>query len=103
MVIPSLNLQNVLYVPKLSTNLISIHKLTKDLNYVVTFFNSHYVFQDLVIRKTIIVSKEKGRLYHFLNMKALGGSGLNLLHSYHQSHSKTPTFQILHQHKHFEP
>ena len=97
---PSLNLQNVLYVPKLSTNLISIHKLTKDLNCVVTFFHSHCVFQDLVTGRMIEVAKEQGGLYHFPNKKASGGPGQKLLSFCHQFHSKTSTSQILLQHKH---
>ena len=42
---PSLSLNNVLHVPKLSTNLVSIHDhLTKDMNYSVIFYPTHYVF-----------------------------------------------------------
>ena len=42
---PSLSLNNVLHVPKLSTNLVSIHdQLTKDMNYSVIFYPTHYVF-----------------------------------------------------------
>ena len=35
---PSLHLNHMLHVPKLANNLLSIHKLTKDLNCVVIFF-----------------------------------------------------------------
>ena len=42
---PSLSLNNVLHVPKLSTNLVPIHdQLTKDMNYSVIFLPTHYVF-----------------------------------------------------------
>ena len=41
---PSLHLKNVLHVPSLSNNLLSIHKITQDLNCAVTFFHSHCVF-----------------------------------------------------------
>ena len=37
-------LKNVPHVPKLSTNLVSIHKLTKDLNCMVTFSSSNCKF-----------------------------------------------------------
>ena len=40
----SLHLKNVLHVPKLTNNLVSIHKLTQDLNCAITFFQSHCVF-----------------------------------------------------------
>ena len=60
---PSLHLNHVLHVPKLSNNLLSIHKLTKDLNCVVTFFHSHCVFQDLATGKTIGIAEEQNGLY----------------------------------------
>ena len=44
--IPSPHLTNVFHVPKLTTNLISISKLTKDLCYIITFSNNHRVFQN---------------------------------------------------------
>ena len=37
-------LNYVVHVPKLPCNLLSISKLHKDPNYLVTFFNSHHVF-----------------------------------------------------------
>lgn len=40
----ALSLSSVLYVPKFTTNMLSISCLTKDLNCLVTFFTSHYVF-----------------------------------------------------------
>ena len=39
-----LELKNVLHVPKLSTNLISIYQATKDLNCCITFYPTHCVF-----------------------------------------------------------
>jgi len=41
---PSLQLNNVLHVSNLSHNLLSIPKLTEDLNCTVTFFHTHCVF-----------------------------------------------------------
>ena len=43
---PTLTLRNVLHVPKLSTNLVYIQKLTQDLGCIVTFFLTYCVFQD---------------------------------------------------------
>lgn len=62
---PPFQLQSVLHVPTLSHNLISIHKLTRDLNSKVIFFTSHCVFQDLTTGKTIGIAKEKEGLYYF--------------------------------------
>ena len=56
--LPSLSLKDVLYVPKLSNNLISIRKLTHDLNCSITFFPTHCTFQDLATGKLIGVVKE---------------------------------------------
>ena len=41
---PTLTFRNALYVPKLSTNLVFIQKLTQDLGRNVTFYPTHYAF-----------------------------------------------------------
>jgi len=62
---PSFPLKNVFHVPKLSYNLLSIHKITQDLDCVVIYiFHSHCVFNDLATRRTIGIAKEQGRLYY---------------------------------------
>jgi len=61
---PSFSLKNVLHISKLSNNLLSIHKITQDLNRPVIFFHSHCVFQDLATGRTIGIAKEQGRLYY---------------------------------------
>ena len=38
---PFLVLKNVLHVPKLFTNLVSIHKLTQDMNCSVIYYSTH--------------------------------------------------------------
>ena len=43
---PTLTLRYVFHVSKLSTNLVSIQKLTQNLDYNVIFYPIHYVFQD---------------------------------------------------------
>src|ERR1044072_2621582 len=60
----SLHLKHVLHVPELSNNLLSIHKLTQDLNCVVTFFHSHCVFQDLATGERLGIAKEQDGLYY---------------------------------------
>ena len=49
----NLVLKNVLHVPKLSTYLVSIHKLTKDLNFMVTSSFALCKFQDWSTRTMI--------------------------------------------------
>nr|KYP72091.1 Retrovirus-related Pol polyprotein from transposon TNT 1-94 [Cajanus cajan] len=61
----SIVLKDVLHVPQLANNLISVQKLTKDLNCSVTFFSTHCVFQDLTTGKTILTTKEQSGLYLF--------------------------------------
>lgn len=60
---PSLLLKDG-HVLKLSTSLLSIHKLTCDMNYNALLYLSHYIFQDQVSRKRNWLTKEKGSLYY---------------------------------------
>ena len=60
----SLKLQNVLHVPFLQCNLLSVRKITKDLNCAVTFFPSHCVFQDLSLGRMIGNAEERNGLYY---------------------------------------
>lgn len=60
-----LTLHNVLYVPNLSCNLVSISKLTRDLKCCAKFSLNSCVFQDLDLGKTIDSAKECGGLHYF--------------------------------------
>jgi len=55
---PELSLENVLPVPKLSCNLMSVSKLTEDANCQTNFFLSHCIFQDLNSGKIIGSAKK---------------------------------------------
>ena len=59
----NLVLKNVLHVPQLSTNLVSIQKLTQDLSYRVIFDASFCEFQDQGSRRKIGLAKEHNGLY----------------------------------------
>ena len=61
---PSLTFKNVLHIPRLSTNLIFIQKLTLDLSCHVVFHHSYYVFQDKDSGKMIELAREQGGLYY---------------------------------------
>ena len=76
---PSLSLKNVLHVLKSSINLLSIYQVTKDLDCRVTFYLTHYVFQDWVMGRTIGHVKEKNGLYFF---ETNDGSSNQPSHSY---------------------
>lgn len=60
----SLTLKNVLHVPKLLANLVSVTKLTKDCNCSVTFFPSYCVFQEQDTKRTIGRARERDGLYY---------------------------------------
>nr|KYP58771.1 hypothetical protein KK1_014193 [Cajanus cajan] len=55
---PSMTLKNVLHVPKLSINLISIQKLTKDLSCNVVFYSNSCILQDKNSGRTIGHARE---------------------------------------------
>ena len=76
---PSLSLKNVLHVLKSSINLLSIYQVTKDLDYRVIFYPTHYVFQYWVMGRMIGHVKEKNGLYF---LETTGGSGNQPSHSY---------------------
>ena len=58
-------LKSILYVPKLTYSLLSVNKLTKDMNCVVTFFFSHCEFQDRSSGKMIGIAERKDGICYF--------------------------------------
>ena len=56
---PSYVVKNVLHVPKLSTNFVSIQKLTRDMNCNVIFYPSYCEFQGQGLGESIGLAKEK--------------------------------------------
>ncbi|KAA0040884.1 Beta-galactosidase [Cucumis melo var. makuwa] len=57
------SLQNVLHVPKLSYNLLSISKITRELHYKATFLLESVCFQDLNLGRTIGTARHSRGLY----------------------------------------
>ncbi|XP_078444238.1 uncharacterized protein LOC144713520 [Wolffia australiana] len=57
----NLHLENVLYVPNLSANLLSISAITKELFCSVQFFPYHCIFQDLHTGRRIGLGRDTGR------------------------------------------
>jgi hypothetical protein len=79
---PSLILKNVLHVPRLSTNLVSIQKFTQDLHCNVVFHHSYCVFQDEDSGRMIGHAREWDGLYY---LEALSQSSITkgkLSHSF---------------------
>ena len=56
--------KSVLYAPKLRCNMLSISKITKDMNCKVIFSPTHCVFHDLISGRMIGNAKEKDGLYY---------------------------------------
>lgn len=84
---PSILLKNALHVPKLSTNLISVQKLTKDLPCNVIFHSNHCVFQDKDSGRMIGHAREGNGLYYLKEPNQfITEKNYHLVH-YYQSHS----------------
>ena len=62
--LPSLPLTSVLYVPDSPFNLISISKLTRDLNCLITFSDHFVTLQDRSTGQTIGIGRESQGLFH---------------------------------------
>ena len=62
-----LPLKSVLYIPSLSYNLLSVSKITKDLNCSIEFFPETCVFQDLITKQIIGKGYESRGLYIWEN------------------------------------
>ena len=66
---PNITLHSVLHVPNLSCNLVSISKLTRDLQCVAKFIPSYCEFQDLHTGRMIGNAKECDGLYYLEDHK----------------------------------
>jgi GAG-pre-integrase domain len=66
---PSLTLSNTLVVPSLSTKLISVGQLTKDLNCVIFMYPKFYIFQTILTKEIIGRGTKRGGLYHLDDWK----------------------------------
>ena len=92
---PSLSLSSVLHVSSIASNLLSIIRITRDLNYNVTFFSSSYVFQDLQMRMTIDSGRETNGQY-FLHLPTSTQGQLSVVHHTFISPSTEETIWLWH-------
>ncbi|KAI5343142.1 hypothetical protein L3X38_011018 [Prunus dulcis] len=60
----SLSLPSVFHVPKLKANLLSVHQLCKDNNFLFTFDASGFCIQDKLTKKIVLQGKSNQGLYH---------------------------------------
>jgi len=75
-----LKLDNVLFVPSFTCNLVSIARLCKDLNCAVTFFDNFCVLQDHTLRTRIGVGEQQGGVHYFKD-GSLGADQVNAVKS----------------------
>lgn len=61
---PSMTLTSVLHVPNLTANLLSIARITIELNFRVIFYSYYCFFQDLATGKMIGSGSLKDGLYY---------------------------------------
>ncbi|KAK3012143.1 hypothetical protein RJ639_012142 [Escallonia herrerae] len=94
---PNLHLEQVLGVPNFCFNLLSVSKLTRDLNCVLIFGSEFCVIQDLLSRKPIGVGRVRNGLYHLEPMragKALLSKGHNTADLWHRRLGHLPMNRI---------
>ena len=100
---PTFILKNVLHVPKLSANLVSIQKLTHDLKCYAIFFPSYCVLQEQGSGRRIGLAKERSGLYHLessqktsnnLSLSFLSSSNKDTIWLYHLRLGH-PSFRVL--------
>jgi hypothetical protein len=60
----TLSPSNVLYIPSLTCNLLSISQITKALNYVALFYPTYYIFQNIHTKERIGSGRQRGGLYY---------------------------------------
>ena len=96
--LPSIPLTSVLFVPDCPFNLIFINKLTRDLNYLITFSNNSVTLQDRSTGRTIGIGSEFYGLFHLSSpSSSIACTSMNtslLIHS-HLSHSNISKFRIM--------
>ncbi|CAI9766746.1 unnamed protein product [Fraxinus pennsylvanica] len=61
--LPSLPLKDILVVPGLTKNLISISKLTADFPFSITFTNDYFVILNQVTREVVATGRRDNGLY----------------------------------------
>jgi len=59
------SVRDVLYVPELNCNMLSVAKLGKDLNCAMTFFDKSCVLQDRTSRTLIGVGEQRDGVYYY--------------------------------------
>lgn len=62
----TMSLENVLHLPDLAFNLLSVSQITKELDCCVSFYPTHCIFQDRLTKQIIGKDHESGGLYSLI-------------------------------------
>jgi histone deacetylase 1/2 len=60
---PALDLKNILHVPSISKNLLSVHKLVSDNDVFIEFHQNLFCVKDTAMKKIILQGRSRGGLY----------------------------------------
>ena len=77
------HLKNVFYIPSFKYNLLSVSQLTKSLKCLVSFYDSHCIFQDPTTKRTIGLGKVHDGLYFLQPSHALPAASSPLFDLWH--------------------
>jgi len=82
-IFPFLTIDNVLYVPRSPFNMLSINRLTRSLDCVVSFTNNFVCLQDWSSKQVIGIGCESHGLYHLCPSTHIGAviESSSLLHA----------------------
>ena len=93
----SFRLKHVLHAPSISSNLLSVHKFTKDNNCLITFDDSKFVIQDKDSKRILHQGSNTNGLYNFYSPSTSVLPADPFVHNSYFTTSHTPvSFSIWH-------
>jgi hypothetical protein len=93
------HLRNIMHVPDVTKNILSVHKFTHDNNVFIEFHPSHLFIKDLDLREVLLRGRYHGGLYS-LNEPPIKQAFISLHASSTQWHALSQIFQhILRSHE----
>jgi len=94
----NLILDNVLYIPQASKNLVSVHKLARDNDAFFEFHPSYFLIKDQTTKKVLLRGRCEGGLYPLKSFPNKQAHGVTKLPSSRwHSHLGHPSATIVHQ------
>ena len=90
-----IKLDNVLYVPNLNCNLVSVLKLCKQLNCDVTYFDNFCVLQDRTLRTLIRAGEQREGIYYYKQASSNQANAVNAKCLWHRIKKRLVKFVLL--------